>query len=170
MKTDYVLVDFENVQPKNMGLLHGGPYKIKIFVGANQAKIPLELARALQALGPNAEYMQIDGTGANALDFHIAYYLGRLASDNPGANFHLISKDRGFDPLIKHLNAQKISCRRSSSISDIFLAKAPKSAPTLERVDVSAAAGCPRRSAARRPLNAIVGKRGPDIALLLRAF
>src|SRR5688572_30957941 len=135
LKIDYVLVDFENVQPQNLGLLHGGPYKIKVFVGAKQAKIPLEMARAVQAFGADAEYIQIDGTGANALDFHIAYYIGRLAAENPGADFHVISRDSGFDPLIKHLKSQNILCYRSASIADIPMAKTIKAAPTVDKVD-----------------------------------
>jgi PIN domain-containing protein len=75
LKINFVMVDFENVQPKNVSLLSGGPYKIKVFLGANQSKIPLEMARALQACGPDAEYIQIDGSGKNALDFHIARYI-----------------------------------------------------------------------------------------------
>jgi hypothetical protein len=38
LKTNFVLVDFENVQPKNVSLLSGGPFEIKVFLGANQAK------------------------------------------------------------------------------------------------------------------------------------
>ena len=119
MKTNFLLVDFENVQPDNVGILNGRSFKIKVFVGANQAKIPLELARALQAFGSDAEYVEIAGSGRNALDFHIAYYIGHLAAENPGASFYVISKDKGFDPLIKHVKAQGISCLRSSSIADI---------------------------------------------------
>lgn len=119
MKTNFVLVDFENIQPKNIGLLTGGSFKIKVFVGANQAKIPFEMVRALQTFGPNAEYIQIEGSGKNALDFHIAYYIGRMAAENPDAHFYVISKDKGFDPLIKHLKTQKISCQRSASIADV---------------------------------------------------
>jgi len=130
-----VLVDFENVQPKNVGLLSGGPYKIKVFLGASQAKIPLEMARALQACGPDAEYIQIDGSGKNALDFHIACYIGRLAAENPNAYIYVISKDTGFDPLIKHLKAQKILCQRLKSIADIPLAKLLKSDSTPEKID-----------------------------------
>lgn len=103
MKTNFVLVDFENVQPKNVGCLSGGPFKIKVFVGTNQAKVPLEMARALQAFGPDAEYIQIDGNGRNALDFHIAYYIGRLAAEHPNSSFYVVSKDSGFDPLIRTL-------------------------------------------------------------------
>ena len=127
MKTHYVLVDFENVQPKNVGLLTGGPFKFKVFVGANQAKVPLEMARALQAFGPDAEYVQIDGNGSNALDFHITYYLGRLSAENPGVTFHVISKDSGFDPLIKHLMSKGVVCSRVKSIADIPLIAVPGS-------------------------------------------
>ena len=136
MKNYFVLVDFENVQPKDIGLLNGGPFKIRVFVGAHQAKIPVEIARALQAFGPNADYIQVDGSGRNALDFHIAYYIGRLAAENPDACIYLLSKDTGFDPLIKHLIAQNIVCTRFKSIADIHLGKAPYSESVSEKIDV----------------------------------
>jgi len=135
LKTNFVLVDFQNVQPKNVSLLSGGPFKIKVFLGANQAKLPLEMVRVIQAFGPDAEYIQIDGSGSNALDFHIAYYIGRLAAETPDAYFHVISKDSGFDPLIKHLKMQGILCQRSTSIADIPLVKISNSKSGPERVD-----------------------------------
>jgi hypothetical protein len=121
LKTNFVLVDFENVQPRDISVLNGGRYKIKVFLGANQGKIPVEMARVLQAFGPDAEYIQIDGSGSNALDFHIAYYIGRLTEQIPDAYFHVISKDGGFDPLIKHLKTQGILCQRLKCISEILL-------------------------------------------------
>jgi hypothetical protein len=60
----------------------------------------------------------MDGNGTNALDFHIAYYIGRLAAKCPDAYFHIISKDTGFDPLIKHLKGQGISCQRSAAVTE----------------------------------------------------
>jgi len=130
-----VLVDFENIQPKNMGLLIGAQLKIKVFLGATQTKIPLEMARAMQMFGPDAEYIQIDGTGRNALDFHIAYYIGRLAAQTPDAHFHIVSKDTGFDPLIKHLKTHKIICQRSKSIADIPLIKISDTKSSRQKVD-----------------------------------
>jgi len=135
LKTNFVLVDFENIQPKNMGLLIGAQLKIKVFLGAAQTKIPLEMARAMQMFGPDAEYIQIDGTGRNALDFHIAYYIGRLAAQTPDAHFHIVSKDTGFDPLIKHLKAHEIICQRSKSIADIPLVKIPDTKSSRQKVD-----------------------------------
>lgn len=117
MKTDFVLVDFENVQPKDVASLNRGQYKIKVFLGAQQAKVPLAMARALQAFGTHAEYIQINGNGNNAVDFHIAYYIGRLAATTPDAQFYVISKDTGFDPLLKHLKEQKLSCLRLTSLA-----------------------------------------------------
>jgi hypothetical protein len=49
--TNYVLIDFENVQPKNLEILSNHPFKVLVFVGASRAKIPFELAAAMQQLG-----------------------------------------------------------------------------------------------------------------------
>lgn len=136
MTTNFVLVDFENVQPKNVSLLGGGRFKIKVFVGVQQAKIPLDMARALQAFGPDAEYLQIDGHGRNAVDFHIAFYIGRLAAQDPAANFFVVSKDTGFDPLIRHLKAQGIRCERSRSITEMPFAKVSPTGSTSDRFDI----------------------------------
>ena len=62
----------------------------------------------MQRLGENAEYVKMGGNGSNALDFHIAFYIGQLAERGPNAYFHIISKDSGFDPLIKHLKTRKV--------------------------------------------------------------
>ncbi len=70
MRLNVVLVDFENVQPSDVALLKEGPFKVKVFLGPNQLKVPVSLAAALQPLGVNAEYIPLDSAGKNALDFH----------------------------------------------------------------------------------------------------
>ena len=124
MTNNFVLIDYENVQPPELALLRGGPFKVKLFLGANQAKIPVALAAALHALGPNAEYVLLEASGSNALDFHIAYYIGVLSVQDPGARFHIISKDTGFDPLIKHLRLRGVIAQRFPSIAGISPVKA----------------------------------------------
>ena len=81
---------------------------VVLFVGAKQAKVPFDLAVAMQALGEKAKYIKIAGSGRNALDFHIAFYVGELSTKEPDAYFYVISRDTGFDPLIKHLKGRKI--------------------------------------------------------------
>jgi len=119
LRTNFVLVDFENVQPKDLGLLKDGPFRVKIFLGPNQSKVPVALASALQFLGSNAEYVVLETAGTNALDFHIAYYIGVLSCEDPTAFFHIISRDSGFDALIKHLKGKKVLAQRSACIADI---------------------------------------------------
>lgn len=118
-RTNFVLVDFENVQPKDIGLLKDGPFKVKVFLSPNQSKIPVSLAASLQSLGDNAEYIILEKAGSNALDFHIAYYIGVLSASEPTAFFHIISKDSGFDSLLKYLKGKKIYAQRSTCVADI---------------------------------------------------
>jgi hypothetical protein len=119
LATNYVLIDFENVQPKNLEVLRQHPFKVLVFVGANQTKVPFDLAAAMQALGGSAEYIKIAGSGRNALDFHIAYYVGELATREPEAQFHIISRDTGFDPLIAHLRAKRLKIQRERDLAEI---------------------------------------------------
>jgi hypothetical protein len=136
MRTNYVMIDYENVQPESLAALQHEHFKVMLFVGANQATIPFAVVDAMHALCGRAEYVKIAGNGKNALDFHIAYYIGLLAAKEPTAYFHIISKDTGFDPLIAHLKTKKISAARETDIGEIPLVKAPPLAPALPVVQL----------------------------------
>jgi hypothetical protein len=130
MRKNYVLIDFENVQPESLAALNNEHFEVKIFLGANQAKVPFEIANAMLAMCGRAVFVKISGNGPNALDFHIAYYLGQLSVKEPHAYFHIISKDTGFDPLIDYMKTKGISVIRENTIEDIPLFKA--SQPPLQ--------------------------------------
>lgn len=136
MRINYVLIDLENVQPASLAGLDAEFFRVLIFVGASQTKISFELASAAQKLGERAAYIKIAGNGSNALDFHIAYYIGRLTQKDPTAYFHIISKDAGFDPLIQHLKSQKIGVGRSKDISEIPLLQAANSKTLQEKAAI----------------------------------
>jgi hypothetical protein len=129
-----VLIDFENVQPKNLEILHNHSFKLYVFVGANQTKIPFDLAAAMQNLGKDAHYIKISGNGKNALDFHIAFYIGQLATQDPDGYFHIVSKDTGFDPLIKHLKTKKIRVQRQKDLAEIPFLRMPSEASSDEKI------------------------------------
>ena len=135
MPVNYVLIDFENVQPKNLNLLDAQPFKVLVFIGASQVKLPRNVVLAMQALGERAEYVEIDGNGPNALDFHIAYYVGKLVSSDPKGVFHIISKDKGFDPLVRHLKRKKINIRRVKDLAEIPLLRIPKKTAKDDMID-----------------------------------
>lgn len=134
LKTNYILIDFENVQPKNLELLKDIDFKVMVFVGASQNNIPIELAAELQRFGTNGGYIRINGNGKNALDFHIAYYIGKISESDKDAYFHIISKDSGFDPLIRHLKDKKIFAHRANDLSEIPLLQISNSSTLEERV------------------------------------
>jgi len=136
MRTNYVLIDFENVQPDSLDQLDHDHFKVFVFVGAHQGKLPFELAASVQRLGDRGVYIKISGHGSDALDFHIAYYIGQFVARDPTAYFHIISKDSGFDPLIQHLRAKKIFISRAPAISEIPLVKVSNNKSSAERIEL----------------------------------
>jgi PIN domain len=107
-----LFIDYENVTQVRLSSLQQPNLKIFIFVGCAQAKIPFELVREAHQLGASVEWIGVEGTGPNALDFHIVFYLGQISLQAPTSNYIILSRDRGFDPLIQHLAKLGISCRR----------------------------------------------------------
>jgi hypothetical protein len=134
VKTNYVLIDYENVQPDNIDALQHEHVRVIVFVGPHQTKIAFETAAALQRMGANAEYIRLSGNGPNALDFHIAYYLGQLTAKEPAAYFHIVSKDAGFDPLVKHLKERKLRVFRVQAVGEISIPKPVDAKPSPDRV------------------------------------
>ena len=134
MPTNYVFIDFENVQPKNLEILENHPFKVFVFVGANQTKVPFDLATAMQNFGDNGQYIKISGNGQNALDFHIAFYIGQLSLQDPKGLFHIISKDKGFDPLVKHLRTKKIKVYRERDLAEIPVLRISSSTNNDEKI------------------------------------
>jgi len=152
MATNYVLVDFENVQPDSLAALANGPFRVKVFVGAAQAKgrISFELSHSMQLLGANAEYVKIARTGKNAVDMHIAYYIGRLLEKEPGAAIHIVSKDSDFDPLIEYLHAKGSSCKRVKTIAEVPKHVAQRPAPAKPAAKHTPHVPSPRRPHAEK--------------------
>jgi hypothetical protein len=169
MPTNYVLVDFENVQPDSLAALATGQFRVKVFVGASQAKgrISFELVHSMQALGANAEYVKIARTGKNAVDMHIAYYVGRLLEKEPNAVVHIVSRDTDFDPLIEYLHAKGSACKRVKSIAEIPKQVAARAAiPAAKGVKHTPHVPSPRRPHAEKlapiikHLHSLSGKPG----------
>lgn len=134
MKPNYVLIDYENIQPDTADVLAPTHFKILLFVGASQPRVKIDVASALQAKGADASYIRISGTGRNALDFHIAYYLGKLVAAEPDAYFHVISADKGMDPLMQHMQAAGAQVYRHENVHDIPIVKLPHSVSDDEKL------------------------------------
>jgi hypothetical protein len=135
-----------------------------------------EVVLAMQQLRDRLEIIDMAGSGKNALDFHIAYYLGSLAKEDPNGFFHIISGDTGFDPLIEHLRSKHMFAVRSESIEAIpFLQPpkkpvAPQSSPNEMELLALVIADLRRRKASKPgrlktllgTIRAVCGKELPD--------
>ena len=157
MKNNYILIDFENVQPKNLEILNGHSFKLMVFVGASLKNVPFEFAAALQNLGDSATYQKISGNGSNALDFHIAFYIGEIAATDANAYFHIISRDTGFDPLIAHLRARKIFARRNKDLSEIPFVRISNARSLDEKIDAIVASLSSRGHSLPRKVRTLTG-------------
>ena len=137
MKTQIILVDFENVQPDLLPALALEDVKVLVFVGPQQLKLPIATVEAVQKMGAKAEYIRVSKQGPDALDMHIAFYMGRLSLNASDVFFHVIAKDRDYDPLILHLKTLQIWAAKWPDLSAIPILKL--TAATTLKDKVSAA-------------------------------
>jgi len=130
---ELLLVDFENVQQLDLSRLHDNTNVI-IFVGASQKAVPIELVTSAQHLGPRVDWQKVEGNGSNALDFHIACHLGRVLEKSPRIHCTVLSRDKGFDPLLRQLNKLGLKCQRINSLLELDPKPAPGDDPNYRRV------------------------------------
>ncbi len=120
-----LFVDYENVGKVDLSAIPVDVH-VPFFFGASQKSVPTDFIRTALKLGPRFLPIDIEGQGTNALDFHIAFYLGEYLAANPQANCIILPKDKGFDPLVKHLRGRKFNVRRASTIAEAFPAPKPR--------------------------------------------
>lgn len=134
-----LLVDFENIQDLDyLKKLRNTDFEVRVFIGPQQAKLPTTLVRQAQPFGSRLQWIQMEGHGKNALDFHIAYTLGLLVAENRKRRIFVLSKDTGFDSLLSYLAKRNIDCQRIEELGKFLIDKdAQPSAPaTLVAVPV----------------------------------
>src|SRR5215467_3970330 len=124
MSDTILLVDFENVGKIDLAAVPDG-FVVALFFGAAQKSVPKEFLKAALKLRERFVAIDIEGQGKNALDFHIAYYLGEYLTQFPKTSCVILSKDRGFDPLIKHLGSRGFSVRRANTLREASRPSAP---------------------------------------------
>ncbi len=97
------LIDFENVA--NDGLL--GLEKLAtdstliILYSEKNCKLTFSHHQQLEQLKCKKEYIAVNETSKNALDFYLSTYLGYLIATHPAeTTYCIVSKDTGFDSVI----------------------------------------------------------------------
>lgn len=116
---NHVFVDFENVPAFDFTPVEGKAVHFTLLVGARQTKIDTSIVEKLLAHATPVELVRLTTGGPNALDITLAYYIGRAANADPTGYFHIVSKDRDYDPLIEHLKSRHIHARRHDDFTSL---------------------------------------------------
>jgi len=128
-----ILVDYENIQKIDLSILDDSYHAI-IFVGAQQNPPRASKKSATAHRFARVDFQKIEGSGKNALDFHIAFHLGRTIENAPLTECFVLSKDKGFDPLLLHINKNGLQCKRIASLGELVLQPSVHTATTTEVV------------------------------------
>lgn len=138
MRTQIILVDFENVQPDLLPALQIDDVQVHVFVGPHQTRLATNIVIAMQELGSRAKYVRVSKQGPDALDMHLAFYLGELSQQFPDAFFHVVAKDRDYDSLLDHLKARGIYSAKAPNLAAIPLFKRALAVKPSDQVTAAA--------------------------------
>lgn len=120
MTKHLLLVDYENVHRIDLSMLDE-TYRAIIFVGASQNPPKAAKNKATAHRFSRVDFQKIAAAGKNALDFHIAFQLGRTFEAAPKTVCIVLSRDKGFDALLLHLNNSGLQCRRVESFDELVM-------------------------------------------------
>ena len=106
----HVLLDYENVQPTEGELRTMVPdaSQVWVFHGPHQRQVEQRFA----SFGANATAVPISKAGKNALDFHLSFYMGYIASRNQASAMVVVANDRGYAPMLEHAKAMGFAVRQ----------------------------------------------------------
>lgn len=125
----YVFIDYENTSNiKTLPEIDGSYF---LFVGNEQKKNKITLEMALKIQDSGGRFIEIPYTGNNALDMHLAFYMGTvirefgLSGKNGDFQIYIVSKDGDYDKLINHLK-KMFGDNKAFKIKDINEVKSAK--------------------------------------------
>jgi hypothetical protein len=106
----HVLLDYENVQPTEGDLRAMVPNasQVWVFHGPHQHQVEQRFA----SFGDDVTAVPISRAGKNALDFHLSFYVGYIASKNQTPEIVVVANDKGYEPMIEHARAMGFAVRQ----------------------------------------------------------
>ena len=112
------LVDYENVPNTGLEGIEQLTEKDRVVIFLNEnntfkARTHVKLENALA----EKDYIFVNVTGPNALDFQLVTYLGMLCMEKPEEQYVVVSKDQGFDAAIKFLKGRQRNVSRKTDLA-----------------------------------------------------
>ncbi len=118
-RVNRVFLDFENVAEIDPKVVRRKDIFLTVFRGAHQKSMKNDVVDALLASSNQPATVDVVVSGKNALDMVLAGYVGYTVRENPADYFHIISKDTGYDALVKQLRKEHIRAFRRERFEDI---------------------------------------------------
>jgi len=136
--TTHVLLDYENVQPTEQELrtLVPDATKVWVFHGPHQKGVE----QRFSSFGDSVTAVPISKSGKNALDFHLSFYMGYLASRNQKARIVVVANDKGYEPMLMHAASMGFDARRVTHNPPGVTGRA-RTAPAAKKATKAPAAG-----------------------------
>lgn len=135
---NHVFVDYENVHTVEPAIIGSKTVHVTLLLGAKNTKLDATVVEKLMQHAATVEMIRLTSSGRNALDFTLAYYVGRAVLADPSGYFHIVSKDRGYDALITHLRSKHIRARRHEDFSTLTFSASPAASPPKPKPPVPA--------------------------------
>ena len=116
----HVFIDFENVHELDLSLVGRRGFQFTLMMGAQQTKLGVEVVEKLLQHSEAVQIIRLQSIGKNALDFALSYYVGQAVLSYPGGQYHIVSKDTGYDPLVQHLRSRQVAVSRHEDFRDLI--------------------------------------------------
>lgn len=116
---NHIFIDFENVHKVDLSLIGEKYVDLTLLLGPNHKKLESELVEKMLQHAHSVHLVRLTESGSNALDFALAYYVGHAAARDPAGVFHIISGDKGYDPLVTHLRRIHVKAYRHADFASL---------------------------------------------------
>ena len=160
----HVLLDYENVQPTEAALraLVPDASQVWVFHGPHQRQVEKHFA----GFGDAVTAVPISKVGKNALDFHLSFYVGYIASRNPLATLVVIANDKGYEPMLAHARDLGFAARQLGHTKPkrSVAAKAPAAKKTVAK-QTAAKKTVAKKTVAKKT----VAKKAPEKVVATKA-
>jgi hypothetical protein len=174
MSGTHVLLDYENVQPTEAQLraLVPDASQVWVFHGPHHRRVEARFA----SFGADVTAVPISKTGKNALDFHLSFYIGYIASRNQASAMVVVANDKGYEPMLEHARSMGFAARqvghgRVKPAASVKTASAATPAAKKAPAKKASAKKVPAKKVAAKPAAAPPAKKAvvPTPAVAVKA-
>lgn len=120
-RTNYIFVDFENLPTAELERIASKPVKVMLILGQRHKSLPVKVVKLIKKVAEQVDLVETELNGHNALDFVLACEIGVESGKDPNGYFHILSKDKGFDALVRHLKGKGVHAARHEAFGEILV-------------------------------------------------